>query len=144
MNDARVSETGRVGARHEGRIEIVITAGSQCGKCGMCRRGADDTMRVEVRDPGTLEVGQAVKVTFPYRSHWRAIIYTFVLPLGLFLAAGIGASAAADGLGARGTSATLAIALCACGGLAAGLVAARAADRRFSRELFEETLVEPL
>ena len=145
MNDACVSETGRVGARHEdGRVEIIISGGSECAKCGMCKRAADATMRVEVRDPGGVEVGQAVKVTFPYRSRWRAILFAFTLPLGLFLAAGMGAGAAADALGATGPAATLGVLLSACGGLAGGLFIARGAEKRFRRNVFERTRVEPV
>jgi positive regulator of sigma E activity len=135
-------ETGRVAARLNGTVEIVLTPGPSCASCGLCSRAKDSDMHLIVKDPGNVDVGQAVRVALPHNSQWRAMFFCFVMPLALFFLGGwIGHTAAALA-GVYGAGAVLTAAGAAFAGLAFGYVVARSADRRFSRKVFEETRVE--
>ena len=144
-SEEQLGEVGLAAARHGGgRLEIEIVGSQECVKCGLCRLAEDGRMRVEVRDVSGIEIGQRVRVIFPYTSQWRSIAYVFALPLGLFFGAGVfgGLVASAVKVGAAGTA--LATAVSAGAGMAAGFMIARRADRAFHRNVFENTVVRPL
>lgn len=142
--DTRIVETGRVTGRGRGLIEVTIHANEACARCGMCRKSTDDSMVIDVRDDPAIEVGQPVRVTFPYRSTWAAIFYVFVLPLALFFSFGLAASVAAARAEVSGVAGNAAAMLAALAGLLVGVAIARLADRRFHRRLVDETRIEPL
>lgn len=138
-----ITETGRITARHDGLLHVKMIASDSCSKCGLCRTAEDGTMVVEVADDPRFHVGQGVRVTFPYRSHWRAMFFVFALPMVLFFVFGFGASALLEAAGASGTVAVMVTAAGAVGGLALGIVVASRIDRRFHNRLVKDTKLEP-
>ena len=143
MSEDGLTESGRVVRKGGGAVVVEITGGQSCADCGLCSRAGDKRMLLEVRDLPSIDVGQAVRVTLPYRSKWRAILIVFALPLACFFAGGAAGAAAAAALGVGGAGEVLLAAALAFAGVAAAFVAARGADRRYRKRVFEETLVAP-
>jgi positive regulator of sigma E activity len=139
-SESHCAETGRVVSIRDGLAVIEIAPTESCARCGICSGTPEQRMRVEARAAEGLDEGRLVRVTFPYRSKWRSILFVFVLPITLFLGMGLAANAAVERLKLPAAAG----ALCAIGGLTAGLFIARVDDIRFRRQIRERTLVEPL
>jgi positive regulator of sigma E activity len=144
LNEPNLIETGRVVARRDGALEVAIASGDSCAKCGLCRRAQDNSMRVDVKDDPSIQIGQSVRVILPYASQWRAIFFVFVLPLILFFGGAFAAVAVSSFFGFPGAVRVLLTLVAAFGAMAGGFFAARSADRRFRKSLFEKTRLEPL
>lgn len=144
MSDGPLVETARVVAGRGDIVEIEINRTTDCAACGLCRSAQGGVMRVTVRSAGRLDVGQKVRVTFPYRSRWRAIIFVFAIPLGLFLTVGICVGVVAQVLSWPALVGSVGAVIAAFAGLAGGLTIGMMNDRRFRKRLLERTTVEPL
>lgn len=144
MSEEGFTEIGRVSRKSGGILEVVVTGGQACAKCGLCWRAKDNTMRLELRDDASIEVGQAVRVTLPPHSQWHAIFFVLVLPLLSFLAAVAAAAAVTRALGVGGALQVILTAGAAFGGVVAAFVAARGADCRFRLKVFLNARIEPL
>jgi len=139
------SEAGPAAARGgDGRLDIEIAGSQECVKCGLCRLAEDGRMRVEVRDVHGIEIGQRVTVTFAYTSQCRSIAFVFALPLGLFFGMGAAGGFAAPAANCEAAGTALVTAVWAGAGIAGGLVIARKAGGAFRRNVFENTVVQPL
>lgn len=143
LNEDASAETGRIAVSSGDAVEVVLTPREACTSCGLCGRASDNSMRLIVKNPGTLQVGQFVEITLPRDSALRGMFFCLVLPLALFFAGGFAGHAAGKAIGLGGASLVLAAAGFAFAGLIAGYLCARRADRRFARKVFEETLVVP-
>jgi positive regulator of sigma E activity len=97
-----------------------------------------------VKAVGSFAVGQQVRVTFPYRSVWKQTFLVFVLPLLLMLASGLTAFSLARTAGAADLPATALAGVSAVTGMSAGFVVAVICERRFRKQLRDETEVEPI
>lgn len=142
MSELGSVETGRIAAKLEGTIEITLTPAQGCAACGLCSRGKDNSMRLIVKDPGNTQTGQAVRITLPRNSQWKAMFYCFVLPLILFFAGGAAGQFVASRLRFPPALTVISAAAGAFAGMLGGYMYARVADRRFARKVFAETRVE--
>lgn len=139
LSDGRVRETARVVAWKEGVVELEFDRTSACGKCGLCHKSSDSSMRIKVRCERPMAEGQTVRVAFPFTSRWRSIFWVFFLPLVMFFVVGMLASAVAERLSAPAFLGTLAAIGAAVAGLAGGLLIARKSEKSFMAETFEHT-----
>ena len=101
-------------------------------------------MRVEVNDVPSIQIGQAVRVTLPANSQWRAILFVFAIPIVSFFAGGALLGVPGWAGWVKGPAAVILMAAGAFAGAGAALVAARGADRRFRRRIMETARIEPL
>jgi positive regulator of sigma E activity len=144
LSEGGLTETGRVVAAREGSVEVRLSYSPKCVRCGLCAGAGDNSMRVKVKGVDGLAPGQLVRLTFPYRARWTPILFVFALPLALFFAAGIAATLAADRTALPQAAGAVAAIAAGMAGLAAGVMIARRRERRWRRDTFEKTLVEPL
>lgn len=144
MSEGGLRETGRVVAVRGGVAEVRLSHSPKCARCGLCVGADDRSMRVEVKAGEGLAPGQLVQVTFPYRARWTPIIFVFGLPLALFFAFGFAATLAADAMSWAEPAGAVAAIVAGGAGLAAGVLIARARERRWRAGILEKTVVEPL
>ncbi len=144
MSERLLSETGHVAAVREGEVDVTFPTGDACSKCGMCLVSADGGMQVTLHSSQDLEIGQRVRVTFPYRSVWKQATFLFVVPLGSMLAALAAAALYAGSFGLQEHAANLLAVGAGAAGLAAGAGVAILYESTFRRRLGQRASLEVL
>lgn len=143
MKSDQITETGTVVNLSEAGIEVAISAGAACAKCGLCGRGEDGLMSITVRAGENPPLpGERVRLVFPWRSVWKQTFFVFALPLLTMFCGIVIAAVAVAGLEGGSVVATLITVAGALLGLGAGVLGTLVYEARFRRRVWAETLVE--
>ena len=86
-----IEHTGRVVRTEEGKIFVVITAGSACGSCRArkaCGMGEQSEKIIEVESASWSEYAEGEEVIVAVRKHvgMRAVLLAYALPVVIMLA----------------------------------------------------------